>query len=428
MTTTPHTVDRTMMPTATTDRTMMPTATTAGIPKCSEYHDYEEMTEFMEDVNKRCPAITRLYNVGQSVQGRKLWVIEISDNPGMHELGEPEFKYIANMHGNEVRGRELLLCLAEYLCEEFTAGNQRIVSLVQNTRIHLMPSMNPDGFEVADVNDEVTGRNNAQGKDLNRGFPALNKIAYAGEATGVNQDHIPIPADFNMAPTEVQAVMGWIKNPNYPFVLSANLHDGALVVNYPYDERKVANADNVDVKTPDDDLFKHLSNVYAQAHATMVGGAPAGCYNGNNGITNGAAWYSVVGGMQDFNYLHTNCFEVTLELGCPKYPPEKDLPQEWNNNRDALVSFIEKVHLGIKGMVTNKKNGQGIANARIQVNGINHDVLSATGGDYWRLLEPGMYNVTASAAGFISQTKGATVISGTNAGATILNFQLEDAP
>lgn len=63
--------------------------------------------------------------------------------------GEPEVRYVAGMHGNEALGRELLLLLMQFLCHEFLRGDPRVTRLLTETRIHLLPSMNPDGYETA---------------------------------------------------------------------------------------------------------------------------------------------------------------------------------------------------------------------------------------------------------------------------------------
>lgn len=48
-------------------------------------------------------------------------------------------------------------------------------------------------------------------------------------------------------------------------------------------------------------------------------------------------------GMNDFSYLHTNCFELSMYVGCDKFPHESELPEEWENNRESLLVFMEQV-------------------------------------------------------------------------------------
>jgi carboxypeptidase E len=54
--------------------------------------------------------------------------------------------------------------------------------------------------------------------------------------------------------------------------------------------------------------------------------------------------YPICGGMQDFNYLASNCFELTIELGCQKFPPGNELNLLWNENKKSLINFIWQVN------------------------------------------------------------------------------------
>ena len=135
-----------------------------------QHHDYNEMQRYLRDIHSKCPNITRIYNIGQSIDGRNLTVMEITENPGVYIPLKPNMKYVGNMHGNEVLGRELLLLLLHHLCEEYKNQNKEIRTLLALTRIHILPSMNPDGYEKSMEGScsDVQGRGNANGVDLNR--------------------------------------------------------------------------------------------------------------------------------------------------------------------------------------------------------------------------------------------------------------------
>lgn len=51
--------------------------------------------------------------------------------------------------------------------------------------------------------------------------------------------------------------------------------------------------------------------------------------------------------MNDFSYLHTNCFDVTVELSCDKFPHASELPIEWENNKESLQVYMEQVRPSI---------------------------------------------------------------------------------
>jgi len=341
------------------------------------HHNYDSMVQILQEVARRYPNITKLFSIGQTKQGRQLWVMEISDNPGVNEPGEPEFKYIANMHGDEVVGREIVLRLIVEMCQTYYLpsdnpseklwSRDNIRRLIHETDIFLMPSMNPDGYE-------RNSRYNSNYQDLNRSFP----------------DRVTGP--IKQAEKEVQAVMDWTLSKS--FVLSANYHGGEVVANYPWDgnfERRSGQY----AAAPDDALFKALALEYAKSHTSMSKNPYF-----TNGITNGAQWYVLYGGMQDWNYWAKGCFEITLEVSMTKTPRGSSLPDYWEENRVATIAFMQWVHTGIKGFVRTV-DGKPLA-ANITIDGIDHTVQTdPQNGDYYRLLVPRStpYTLIVSAKG-----------------------------
>ncbi|MCL4692339.1 MAG: zinc carboxypeptidase, partial [Candidatus Hydrogenedentes bacterium] len=206
-----------------------------------------------------------------------------------------------------------------HLLSQYTVSN-RINRLVNRTAIWVVPLMNPDGHALGT-------RFNANGYDLNRSFPS-----WPGDFTGTQFDGAPL--DLMGRQLEVQHVMQWTADNS--FTLSANLHTGALLVNYPFDDDGKGSGN--DAPTPDDALFEYVSETYSMFNTPMYTDSVPSF---PKGITNGSAWYQIDGGMQDWNYRYVACNEVTIELSEVKNPNASTLPTFWEDNRDSMIAYAE---------------------------------------------------------------------------------------
>ena len=115
------------------------------------------------------------------------------------------------MHGDETGGYILMLHLADYLLKNYLTSS-RVKTLLDNLEIWINPLANPDGTYRNDNTINSPTRYNANGFDLNRNFPdPLN------------------PNTFKQK--ETLDMIKFLRK--HRFVLSANFHSGAEVVNYP---------------------------------------------------------------------------------------------------------------------------------------------------------------------------------------------------
>ncbi len=360
------------------------------------YPTYEAYEDMMEQFAADYPNLCELQTMTTLPSGRKLLVLHINNDLTM-EQNEPEFLYTSTMHGDEVTGYVLMLRYIDYLLSNY-GNNQRITDLVDNIDIWINPLANPDGT-YAGGNNTVWGatRYNGNNVDLNRNYP--------------DPDDGEHPDGESYQP-ETQAFMQLAEEHN--FVMSANFHGGAEVVNYPWDTWARL--------TADDNWWKYVSHQYADTVHAHSNGYMTGF---DNGITNGYAWYTIAGGRQDYMNYYRHCREVTIELSDAKTPPANELPTFWNYNYRSLLNYMEQCTFGIRGIITDNQSKAPIE-AKVYIEGHdmdNSEVYSALPiGDYHRMIKAGTYNVTYSAYGHYPQTFTITVQDGQ---ATVQDVELE---
>ena len=123
------------------------------------YNDAASMKAALEKIHAAFPTWTKLESMGNSREGRPLWVITIADPDGQPVEDRPAMYIDANTHGNEVQGGEVCLFTAKYLLER-KDNDPWVAALLKRVVFHLAPCVNPDSRErfLHEPNDEHSPR------------------------------------------------------------------------------------------------------------------------------------------------------------------------------------------------------------------------------------------------------------------------------
>lgn len=284
------------------------------------YPTYDLYVSMMQRYAERYPQLCQLDTIGTSVNGRLILCARLTSAASMDE--KPQFFYSSTMHGDELVGFHLMLHLIDTLLQSYGISSQ-ITQLLNTTEVYINPLSNPDGtyygnaYYGGDNTVEFSRRTNAHNVDLNRNYPD------------------PFASIAKTLEPENAAMIDYVSR--HQFRLSANLHSGSEVMNYPWDsftstQRQHPYADWWAV------VSKRFVDTCRRVSPSMFTDVIS------SGYITGGDWYTISGGRQDYMNETQGVLELTMELSSVKKVASGDLPRYWRSQCQALINYIAEVH------------------------------------------------------------------------------------
>ena len=279
------------------------------------YPTYSTYLAFMQQMTAQYPSLCHLDTIGYSVENRL--ILSMNIHPQNASTASPQFFYSSSIHGDELTGAYLMLRLIDTLLSGYE-DNEEIRYLVDNVDIYINPLANPDGtYAGGDNTVQYALRYNANYVDLNRNYPD------------------PFGTD-PMTPQQQEntAMIDYLSA--HHFVLSANLHGGSEVLNYPWDSFESWEQRHPQWQWWDTvcQRFVDTARSFSSYHFYDVN---------SKGYVQGGDWYYIPNGRQDYvNYYH-NCLELTMELSTTKTLSTNQLDGYWQFQHRSLINYIKEI-------------------------------------------------------------------------------------
>ncbi|KQC13839.1 MAG: hypothetical protein APR63_07210 [Desulfuromonas sp. SDB] len=304
------------------------------------YHSYTETNNILRNYATTYSNICVLDSIGQSYQGRWIYCLKISDNPGYEDPSEPGVLFDGLHHSREWATIEVILFYADTLLTGY-GSDPDITNLVNNNEIWLIPIMNPDGYEYDYPGQNMWRKNRkpfggSTGTDLNRNYNgALN-----GDPDG-DWGVVPPNASMSNNPSSTTfcgAYAGWGDAVYWMMEFYRNHDINANITYHSYAEEIIWPwAYNTSIKTPDSTAYEFIANQLSSRIQRLNGGnyVASGSLYPNTGTTR--TWV--------YGYHHficgTSCLAYTIEVGTSFYQPTGDLDDIVRENWDGAMYLAQ---------------------------------------------------------------------------------------
>jgi len=313
-------------------------------PFRGQYHTLAEMEQILIDIADDYPDITSLYSIGTTYEGRDIWCLEISDNPGMDE-GEPGVFYMGLHHAREWPTLEICLNIADQLTSEY-GSDPDITDVVNNRRLWLVTCVNPDGYYYCHDQGHDWRKNRhhfpefgTYGVDLNRNYGGSSN----GDPEGIwgslghsscthNSDYETYCGPGPLSELETQAIRNiFLEND-----ISATItwHTFSELVMWPWGYSGSEH-------TPDN---TYMSQVGQQIASRITRQSGSGTYT----PTQSAGLYPTTGDTTDWAYGYSHyvqgraTFAYTIEACSQFQPPAYKLDQIVSENFDGALYLLQE--------------------------------------------------------------------------------------
>ena len=117
-----------------------------GVARPVAYYDYKSLRKHLISLTKEYPNLVRVDKIAQSIDKRKVWVVEVGKGAEESRRNRPAVLVVAGIEGNDLIGSSIAVSWLEQLIKEYRTDD-KISELLETTTIYIIPRLNPDAAE-----------------------------------------------------------------------------------------------------------------------------------------------------------------------------------------------------------------------------------------------------------------------------------------